>query len=90
LRGDSIAVCTHTECHQYAEYLQSVKKEPCKAAELFHTTCKEMGFTESCLALGNMHLSGVGESVHQISHISNGVSKTFFDNHAKLLIFQTE
>ena len=48
-----------------------------------------MGFTESCLALGNMHLSGVGESVHQIFHISNGVSRTLCDSRAKLLIFQT-
>ena len=37
------------------------KKAPSKAAELFRTTCTEMGLTDSCLALENMYLVGSGE-----------------------------
>ena len=50
-----------TGCHQYAEYLAMVKKETVKALQLFQTCCDEMKFPESCLALGNMYLTGKGQ-----------------------------
>ena len=48
-------------CHQYAEFLRVDRKTPVEAAELFRTTCTQMGLTDSCLALGNMYLVGSGE-----------------------------
>ena len=39
-----------------------MKKQPAKAAELFNSTCREMGLQESCLALGNMYMAGKGET----------------------------
>ncbi len=42
-----------------------VKKDPQQALELFRKTCEEMKLSESCLALGNMYLTGKGE--YQIS-----------------------
>ena len=37
-----------------------LKKDLQKASEVFETTCKEMRFNDSCLALGNMYLTGQG------------------------------
>ena len=34
-----------------------VKKDRQRAAELFLSTCKGMGFVESCVGLGNLYLS---------------------------------
>ena len=49
-----------TDCHRYAQYLQTTMGDPSKAAVLFHTTCEEMGVSESCVALGNLYLTGEG------------------------------
>ncbi|KAL5487065.1 hypothetical protein EMCRGX_G019623 [Ephydatia muelleri] len=48
-------------CHQLAEFLCVVKKDRPRAAELFLSTCKQMGFVESCVGLGNLYLSSKGD-----------------------------
>lgn len=49
-------------CHRFAEYLYVAKKDRQRAADLFLSTCKQMGFVESCVGLGNLYLSGVGQT----------------------------
>lgn len=50
-----------TGCHQYAEYLVVAKRDSPGAFEVFQSCCNEMEFSESCLALGNMYLTGKGK-----------------------------
>ncbi|XP_003385413.1 PREDICTED: cytochrome c oxidase assembly factor 7-like [Amphimedon queenslandica] len=54
-------------CHQYAEYLIVAKKNPSKAFEVFSNCCHQMKFSESCLALGNMYLTGNGPHPKEFS-----------------------
>lgn len=50
-------------CHKYAEFLRMIEKKPSAAAELFRATCFDMGLSDSCIALGNMYLSGNGYNI---------------------------
>lgn len=68
-----------------------VKKDRQRAAELFLSTCKEMGFVESCVGLGNLYLSSKGEgkypklnSRYYLNH--QGVSPRTSEKHWRCMI----
>lgn len=44
-------------CHSLAEFYMAVEKNITKAKDLYHYTCNELGFADSCFALGNVYLT---------------------------------
>ena len=47
----------------------AVEKNVTKAKELYHYTCDELGFPDSCFALGNIYLTHKSKDVNTCSTV---------------------
>ena len=58
-RDSLLAFLSHfAACHQYAEYLIVAKKDRSRGLDVFLNVCENMKFSESCLSIGNMYITG--------------------------------
>ncbi len=54
------------ECHQLAEFHQSVDHDFAKAAHMYEDLCANQGYGKSCLNLALLHVMGKGSAFHRL------------------------